>query len=213
MTPRTPKQFKEMREEKKTLIMDVALEHFASEGYHSGTISHIARHAGISKGLMYNYFESKEALLESIILRSLNDIYAYFHIDKDGYLSEDEFIFFVRKVCQVVKDKKSIWRLFFQLLMQNEVREQFLKAYLGSGSFLLSENKAQDGNFITEIMKTITEYFVRKKDKKGPDYDPLLELNMFIFSMYGYALTNIYMNPQDEIRNEKIVNRIIELYK
>ncbi len=29
MSPRTPKQFQDIREEKKTLIMDVALEHFA----------------------------------------------------------------------------------------------------------------------------------------------------------------------------------------
>ena len=61
MSPRTPQQFEEIREEKMTLIMDIALEHFANEGYHTTTINHIARHAGISKGLMYNYFESKEA--------------------------------------------------------------------------------------------------------------------------------------------------------
>ena len=70
MSPRTPKQFMEIREEKKTLIMDVALEHFANEGYFTTTINHIARHAGISKGLMYNYFESKEELLTEIINRS-----------------------------------------------------------------------------------------------------------------------------------------------
>ena len=71
MSPRTPKQFEEIREEKKTLIMDVALEHFANEGYHNTTINHIAKHAGISKGLMYNYFESKEELLAEIINRSM----------------------------------------------------------------------------------------------------------------------------------------------
>ena len=75
MSPRTSQQFQEMREEKMTLIMDVALEHFANEGYFRTTISHIARHAGISKGLMYNYFESKEALLRAIVHKSVNEVY------------------------------------------------------------------------------------------------------------------------------------------
>ena len=43
--------------------MDVALQHFANKGFHATTIYHIAEHAGISKGLMYNYFNSKEELL------------------------------------------------------------------------------------------------------------------------------------------------------
>ena len=54
--------------------MDVALEHFANEGYHATTINHIAKHAGISKGLMYNYFESKEALLKAIIHKSVTEV-------------------------------------------------------------------------------------------------------------------------------------------
>jgi AcrR family transcriptional regulator len=213
MSPRSPKQFEEIREEKKTLIMDVALEHFAREGYHSATITHLAKHAGISKGLMYNYFESKEALLESIILRSLNEIYAFFDIDNDGFLSEEEFDIFVRKVCEVILKKKSFWRLFFHLLMENEVREHFLRSYLGTGSAILSPVDDHQGLFISDIIKTITEYFIRKKDKKGAEYDPLMELNMFIFSMYGYTLTNIYTDEYDEIQNTKIINRIIELYK
>ena len=213
MSPRTPKQFEDIREEKKTLIMDVALEHFAREGYHSATITHLARHAGISKGLMYNYFDSKKALLEAILLRSLNEIYAFFDIDHDGYLSEEEFDIFVRRVCQVILEKKSFWRLFFHILMENEVREHFLKSYLGSGSAITSADDDQRKLFITDITKIITEYFIRKKDKMGPDYDPLMDLNMFIFSMHGYALTNIYTDDYDEIQNGKIINKIIELYK
>ena len=120
MAPRTAKQFQDIREEKKTLIMDVALEHFASEGYHKSTISHIARHAGISKGLMYNYFKSKEELLEEIISRSMGEISHYFDPDKDGYLSEEEFELFVRKYFLIVRNNLSFWRLYYQLLQQKD---------------------------------------------------------------------------------------------
>ena len=126
MSPRTPQQFEEIREEKRTHIMNVALEHFAIEGYHNTTISHIAKHAGISKGLMYNYFESKEELLSEIINRSMDEISLYFDPDKDGYLTEEEFELFLRKLFHIIREKISFWRLFYQFLIQKDVREQFL---------------------------------------------------------------------------------------
>jgi AcrR family transcriptional regulator len=213
MSPRTPKQFREIREEKKTLIMDVALEHFANEGYFKTTITHISRHAGISKGLMYNYFKSKEVLLEEIIHRSILDIYIKFDINKDGYLSEEEFVSFVGKITHLLKEKRSFWRLFFQLIMQKEVRAKFLKSFTGSGSHIQSASGNKTGLFVSDIMRTFTDYFIRKGKNKGADYDPYLELNMFIISLKGFALTYIYMDQEEDIYFEKTVNRIIELYK
>jgi AcrR family transcriptional regulator len=67
MSPRTPEQFEAMRESRRKQIMDAALELFASKGYSNCSISQLAAQAGISKGLMYNYFDSKEALLMAII--------------------------------------------------------------------------------------------------------------------------------------------------
>ena len=47
--------------------MSVALKLFAEKGYHATSISQIAVKAKVSKGLMYNYFSSKEDLLDEII--------------------------------------------------------------------------------------------------------------------------------------------------
>jgi AcrR family transcriptional regulator len=213
MSPRTPKQFQDIREEKKTLIMDVALEHFANEGYYRTTINHIARHAGISKGLMYNYFESKESLLSEIIARSVSEVYTYFDIDKDGSLSEEEFEFFVKRVVFMLKEKQSFWRLYLQLMMQNEVRELLLKSFINTDSLKQYSLLNKSELFVSEILKTITDYFIRKKKTKGPDYDPSLEMNMFMISLKGLAISYIYMDTADDINYDKTVNRIIELYK
>jgi AcrR family transcriptional regulator len=213
MSPRTPQQFEEIREGKKSLIMDTALEHFAKNGYHTTTINHIAQRAGISKGLMYNYFKSKEDLLKAIIGRSLMEIYNYFDINRDGYLSEEEFEYFVRKISVVLKEKRTFWRLFFQLLMQEEVREQFLNSFLGTRSLLKSTTDFREGLFISGIMKIITEYFVRKKQKRGSDYDPYLDLNMFILTLKGFAITYIYMNNDEEEQYKRTIDMIIETYK
>lgn len=213
MSPRTPKQFEEIREGRKALIMDVALVQFAEAGFHNTTITRIAKSAGISKGLLYNYFVSKEALLEEIIMRSLKEIYAHFDINRDGYLSEEEFDVFVRRILAVLKEKQTFWRLFFQLLMQNDVREQFLRLFVSSGSLIQAAIDNKVGLFVSDIMKTITDYFIRKKDRRGADYDPYLDLNMFIISMKGFAITYTFMDQSDDLYFEKTVNKIIELYK
>lgn len=213
MSPRTSKQNEEIREEKTALIMDTALLHFANEGYYATTINYIARHAGISKGLMYNYFDSKEELLKAIIQKSIEEVMNYFDIDRDGYLSEQEFEFFVRKINVMLKEKRSFWRLLFQLLMQNEVREQFLKSFVGTDSLEHSGNVPSLKLPASRIMRIITDYFVRKKEIIGESYDPLLDLKMFLITIKGYAITIIYTDDLEDENNEKAINRIIELYK
>jgi AcrR family transcriptional regulator len=213
MSPRSAKQFKEIREEKKTLIMDVALLHFANEGYFKTTINQIARHAGISKGLMYIYFQSKEELLTEIINRSMREITLYFDPNKDGYLSEEEFEFFIRKLFSILREKIEFWRLFSQLLIQKDVRDQFLRSDAGPVNseqvMYLNRNNA----LLTLINKMIKEYFIRKKDRKPADYDPVLDMNMFAYTIEGFARVTIYQDEVDENYYNKTINKIIDLYK
>lgn len=67
MAPKTEKQLNQIREEKKTKILDAALKLFAYNGFDRTTISKVAKEAEVSKGLIYNYFESKEEILKGII--------------------------------------------------------------------------------------------------------------------------------------------------
>jgi len=210
MSPRTPQKFKEMREEKMTLIMDVALEHFANDGYFRSTISHIARHAGISKGLMYNYFESKEALLRAIVHKSVNEIYHNLDIDRDGFLSSEEFEIFIKKLDKTLKEKKDFWRLLLQLIAQNDVREQFLKAFPESDSLIHPGHEPGDNFYPLQMLGMITNYFERKKERAAKDYDPDNEFNMFLITIIGFAVKSVYSDTDD---NMKEINRIIELYK
>ncbi len=71
MSPRTKEQFEEIRRKSIEAIKQAAMELFARNGYHSTSISQIAKEAGVSKGLLYNYFESKEALLHDIIMEAV----------------------------------------------------------------------------------------------------------------------------------------------
>lgn len=71
MSPRSKKQYEEIRQKSTEAIKAAAMELFAHNGYHSTSISQIAREAGVSKGLLYNYFDSKEALLHDIIMAAV----------------------------------------------------------------------------------------------------------------------------------------------
>ena len=71
--PKTEEQFEEIRYVKKKLIMESALNIFAINGYDNTSISEIAKSAGISKGLMYNSFASKDNLHKAILLSGLEN--------------------------------------------------------------------------------------------------------------------------------------------
>lgn len=62
------KQPKEKTSKKDTrdLIITTAFRLFSEQGYQETSVATIAREAGISKGLMYHYFSSKEELLKGI---------------------------------------------------------------------------------------------------------------------------------------------------
>ena len=213
MSPRSPNQFKEIREEKKALIMDVALEHFAKEGYFNTSISHIAKHAGISKGLMYNYFESKEELLAEIIERSMSEISKNFDTDNDGILSEAEFEFFVRNYFKILRENLSFYRLFYHLMLQKDVREQIFKSFSEPVTSVESVYKNGNNSFLSIASKMIADYFERKKEKKPEDYDSVLDMNMFIYTIEGFARLTAFLDEVDNSTYEKSINRIIELYK
>ncbi len=60
---RTPK----VVEDRKEQIIDAAMRVFAQKGFARATNKDVAREAGITAGLIYHYFENKEALLTAII--------------------------------------------------------------------------------------------------------------------------------------------------
>jgi AcrR family transcriptional regulator len=212
MSPRTQKQFEEIREEKKKLIMDTALKQFANEGYHNTTISQIARQAGISKGLLYNYFKSKEELLKKIIFRSMEDIFSHSDNDGDGYLTEDEFELFIRVLLEHVRKNQSFWRLFYQLLLQKDVREQFLKSYLGNANSVQKLYTGSENSILSGFSRALKDYFTRKKERMPEDYDPELDLYMFIYTLEGFAMINAYLDKVDDYY-DRTIDKIIKLFK
>lgn len=63
MAPLNEEQLKDIRDERKKQIMNAAIKVFAENGVKLTKISMIAKEAGVSHGLVYHYFSSKEEVL------------------------------------------------------------------------------------------------------------------------------------------------------
>ena len=175
MSPRTPDQFNHIRKDKKALIMKVALELFADQGYHTSSISKIATKAGISKGLMYNYFKSKEALLTEILAHGLDVMVLFFDPNKDGILTEEEMESFIRNIFQLIKEDAQYWKLYYALFLQPKV-------------FELIEAKYKD--LLPMFIKILADYYKAHGSK-----NPMNEALLFGALMDGVAF-NYVMNPE-----------------
>ncbi|MBS4035123.1 MAG: TetR/AcrR family transcriptional regulator [Ignavibacterium sp.] len=120
--PRTKGQFETIRKESRQKILDAALEVFAKQGYHSATVDAITKTAGISKGLMYNYFKSKEDVLQELMLGIMEALMCeYMPLKSEEKFTEDDIINFINVGIDLVLEKPHYWKLYFSVALQPEV--------------------------------------------------------------------------------------------
>jgi AcrR family transcriptional regulator len=67
MSPRGKKLNEQMRADAITKITQAALEVFAAYGYYGSTMEKIMKVSGLSKGLVYHYFPSKESVFFHLV--------------------------------------------------------------------------------------------------------------------------------------------------
>ena len=78
-----PKQ--DVSEERKSQILDAAMETFTEKGFHKTRMSDIAESSGLSKGSLYWYFDSKDA----IILKLIDRVFEFEIKDLTALLTDD----------------------------------------------------------------------------------------------------------------------------
>lgn len=72
--PADEKKFRRRAEARPDEVLDAALAVFVEKGFAATKVEEVARRASVSKGLVYLYFPSKEALLEGIVKRALSPL-------------------------------------------------------------------------------------------------------------------------------------------
>jgi AcrR family transcriptional regulator len=72
-TPSAPK-FRRRAEARPDEVLDAALALFTEQGFAKTSVAQIAARSGLSKGAVYLYFPSKEAILKGLVSRALGPI-------------------------------------------------------------------------------------------------------------------------------------------
>jgi AcrR family transcriptional regulator len=72
----TSKKFRRRAEARPDEVLDAALAVFSEKGFAAARVEDVASRAGVSKGTVYLYFASKEALIEGIVKRAVAPIAA-----------------------------------------------------------------------------------------------------------------------------------------
>jgi AcrR family transcriptional regulator len=146
--PRTKEQNEAIRVEKRQLIMGAALRLFAEKGYDATSIDKIAREAGISKGLLYNYFRSKEELLQTLMTDLLAEFENAIDPNHDGTVTDEEAMGFIDDMFGILMHRRKEMQLYYQLAMQPQVID-----------FLA---RLEHQSKLAERQRFILQYFVNK---------------------------------------------------
>lgn len=126
MSPKSKQQFAIERERSIGAIKQAALQLFARKGYAYTSISDIATEAGISKGLMYNYFSSKEALLEAIVSEAVDEGWKLMEatISDNSRDPVEQLRQLVEASVLMVKSNLNFWKFMTSLAFQIDVMER-----------------------------------------------------------------------------------------
>jgi AcrR family transcriptional regulator len=174
--PRTKQQYQEIRKVSKQKILDAALEVFANEGYHSSAVSSIAKTAGISKGLLYNYFKSKEDVLNELMLGMFDEFMDEIIPLKPGEkLNREHIIHFINKSIDLVLEKPKFWKLYFGVFVQPDVMSMLMKKVMDK---------------VSPYMISLAQYF-----KQRGDEDPIATMRYFSAIMDGIQF-HIIIDPE-----------------
>lgn len=67
-----------LAEARRAQVLAAAEDCFRRKGYHAAGMAEISKTAGMSAGHIYNYFASKEAIIEAIIERNMEEMFSMF---------------------------------------------------------------------------------------------------------------------------------------
>jgi AcrR family transcriptional regulator len=122
VTPRSAVQNEQIRAASRQRILDRALALFAEHGFERTSVRMIADAAGISQGLLYNYFDGKQALLHAIFEESVRDVRASFAL-ADAAPRGKRLEQLIRGSFEILRRNMAFWRLSYGVRMQPAVLE------------------------------------------------------------------------------------------
>ncbi|TGK10205.1 TetR/AcrR family transcriptional regulator [Leptospira fluminis] len=111
-----------MAKDTRDLILRTSLRLFSEQGYHGTTMRQVAQKSGLSLGLAYRYFDSKESILEGIIQAHDKILKKYLPEHLTSPDDRRELIeFLAGQIIKLVKENEDYLRLYWNLMLQPKI--------------------------------------------------------------------------------------------
>ncbi|MCF6459694.1 hypothetical protein C3E88_01370 [Clostridium sp. Cult3] len=187
-----------MMENRRESILDAATDVFSKYGFFGAKMEDIAKRAGIGKGTIYGYFDSKEALFYEMIKHGIEEYEKGLDraLDVDGTLEDKLYA-----LCMFHGKYLSRYIDISQIIMtEKEVLSKEL-------TWEIVDEKVQ---LFNRIRKAVEESIRRKELRQ--DIDPQLATTIIIGSIgqfYGQKICYEKENYKD-INPKDLINTILE---
>ena len=170
--------------EKQERILAAALQLFAEDGYNAVSTSKVARMAGVSEGLVFRHFKSKEGLLNAVMEMGKKRIIALFAKVSDKDEPKAVLRGIIKIPFDIGQDEYHFWRLFYMV-------------------------KWQTNDYIDSLFEPINEMLV--KAFKELNYDnPKIEAEAIKMLIDGIATNLLLRRPENP---QKLLKSIFEKYE
>lgn len=188
--PRTPEENDRIRQASKEKIRAAAMELFIKQGYYATSISDIAKQAGISKGLLYNYYKGKEELLSEMVEARIKEVVEVMEEAFTLYTPREQLEHIINGAIDNIHQKPEVHRFYLHLQTQPESDEELIKY-----SHLIIEENARQFEFQCKIFESMGETEPRKRSLY---FSSVLQGIMLMISTYQQGF------PIEEIKNQII---------
>jgi len=173
---------------RKNEIIDAAEKLFYSVGYDETSVSDIVKEIGVAQGTFYNYFASKEAVLEALVQRHVSTIYVKLKgIDNS-------------EMTAVQKFEKMFYTVFENLRNGDGWVFDFL--YYNKHLQITEKVIRQGSNMFLPFTKKIIEEGNRKGEFSADYIDETLEFITAVLQCFTHAL---YQKKTEEELRQRLV--------
>ncbi|MCZ0872722.1 TetR/AcrR family transcriptional regulator [Peribacillus sp. AS_2] len=188
--PRTSEENDRIRQASKEKILAAAMELFIKQGYYATSISDIAKQAGISKGLLYNYYKGKEELLSEMVEDRIKEVAEVMEEAFTLNTPREQLEHIINGAIDNIHQKPEVHRFYLHLQTQPESDEELIKY-----SHLIIEENARQFEFQCKIFESMGETEPRKRSLY---FSSVLQGIMLMISTYQQGFTI------EEIKNQII---------
>ncbi len=190
--PKTPAQNAEIREATRQKILLSSMRVFARQGYATTTIKRISAEAGVSVGLIYHYFDSKEALLEAVVDRALVSLGGSFEMVMTAEVADsaERLAILLNHMFTLLVGEQEYWQLFYMLRGQPAVAD------------LMREKLC----FWTDQLRLVFVQLLTDMGRAEPEMDALI-----LYSLVEGTIQQYQLNP-DTYPLSAVVERIISQF-